>query len=174
MARSGKSSSPARSPARSIRRPCRRICRSPPRRSPTRRSPRPRRVPRSCISMPAIPRRASPTRRPRPSRRFLPRIKQGTNAVINITTGGSPYMKVEERDPAGGGLQARGRLPQHGLDEFRPVPDAGEIQGLQIRLGAARISRTPATCVFRNTFKDIEYILDDLRGQRHALRVRML
>ena len=23
---------------------------------------------------------------------FLPRIKQGTNSVINITTGGSPYM----------------------------------------------------------------------------------
>ena len=29
--------------------------------------------------------------------RFLPRIKQQTNAVINITSGGSPYMKVEER-----------------------------------------------------------------------------
>ena len=28
---------------------------------------------------------------------FLPRIKQNTNAVVNITTGGSPYMSVEER-----------------------------------------------------------------------------
>lgn len=28
---------------------------------------------------------------------FLPRIKQATNAVVNITTGGSPYMTVEER-----------------------------------------------------------------------------
>ena len=28
---------------------------------------------------------------------FLPRIKQSTDAVVNITTGGSPYMSVEER-----------------------------------------------------------------------------
>jgi len=34
--------------------------------------------------------------------RFLPRIKQRTNAVINLTTGGSPFMRVEERiKPAG-------------------------------------------------------------------------
>lgn len=28
---------------------------------------------------------------------FLGRIKQATNAVVNITTGGSPYMTVDER-----------------------------------------------------------------------------
>ena len=28
---------------------------------------------------------------------FLPEIKQATNAVVNITTGGSPHMTVEER-----------------------------------------------------------------------------
>src|SRR4051812_7354787 len=28
---------------------------------------------------------------------FLPHIKAGTDAAINITTGGSPYMRVEER-----------------------------------------------------------------------------
>ena len=35
------------------------------------------------------------------------------------------------------GLQARGRLPQHGLDELRPLPDAEPLQGLPARLGAA-------------------------------------
>ena len=29
--------------------------------------------------------------------RFLPRLKQSTDAVINITSGGSPHMKLEER-----------------------------------------------------------------------------
>ena len=29
--------------------------------------------------------------------RFLPRIKQASEAVINLTTGGSPYMDVKER-----------------------------------------------------------------------------
>src|SRR3978361_900176 len=28
---------------------------------------------------------------------FLPVIKQRTNVVINLTTGGAPYMKVDER-----------------------------------------------------------------------------
>ena len=29
--------------------------------------------------------------------RFLPRIKQSTKAVVNLTTGGAPYMTVQER-----------------------------------------------------------------------------
>ncbi len=43
------------------------------------------------------PETGQPDQTPAAFARFLPRIKQGTNAVINITTGGSPYMKVEER-----------------------------------------------------------------------------
>ena len=117
---------------------------------------------------------AGPTRRPRPFARFLPRIKQRTNAVINITTGGAPVHDGRGARPAGGDLQAGGRLAQHGLDELRPVPDAGPLQGLQVRLGDAGISRTRATCVFRNTFKDIEFVLSTCAEQRHALRVRVL
>src|SRR5215813_1970814 len=43
------------------------------------------------------PETGRPDQTPEAFARFLPRIKQGTNAVINITSGGSPYMKVEER-----------------------------------------------------------------------------
>ncbi len=43
-----------------------------------------------------------PDQTPEAFARFLPRIKQQTNAVINLTTGGSPFMRVEERiKPAG-------------------------------------------------------------------------
>ena len=38
-----------------------------------------------------------PDQSPEAFAEFLPRIKQNTNAVINITTGGSPFMTVEER-----------------------------------------------------------------------------
>ena len=38
-----------------------------------------------------------PTGDPAVFRHFLPRIKQATEAVINITTGGSVIMTVEER-----------------------------------------------------------------------------
>ena len=43
------------------------------------------------------PETGKPDQTPEAFARFLPRIKQGTNAVINITSGGSPYMRVEER-----------------------------------------------------------------------------
>lgn len=43
------------------------------------------------------PENGRPTQDPRVFERFLPRIKQATDAVINITTGGSPHMSVEER-----------------------------------------------------------------------------
>ena len=63
---------------------------------------------------------------------FLRVIKQSSNVVVNLTTGGSPYMTVEERVSACGHLEARGRKPQHGIDELRPVPDAEALQILQI------------------------------------------
>src|SRR4249920_2095638 len=43
------------------------------------------------------PETGEPDQSPEAFARFLPRIKQGTTAAINITTGGSPYMRVEER-----------------------------------------------------------------------------
>jgi uncharacterized protein (DUF849 family) len=43
------------------------------------------------------PETGQPDQTPAAFGRFLPRIKQGTNAVINITAGGNSYMKVEER-----------------------------------------------------------------------------
>ena len=38
-----------------------------------------------------------PDQSPEAFARFLPRIKQATDAVINLTTGGAPYMTVQER-----------------------------------------------------------------------------
>jgi uncharacterized protein (DUF849 family) len=38
-----------------------------------------------------------PDQSPEAFARFLPRIKQSTKAVVNLTTGGAPYMTVQER-----------------------------------------------------------------------------
>src|SRR5690606_29091718 len=43
------------------------------------------------------PKDGRPTGSPDVFQQFLPRIKQNTNAVVNITTGGSITMSVEER-----------------------------------------------------------------------------
>lgn len=104
------------------------------------------------------PETGRPDQTPEAFGRFLPRIKQGTNAAINITTGGSPYMKVEERV-----LPAAEFKPEvaslnmgsinfglyHLLDKYKEFKFDWERQHLE----ATR------DLVFRNSFKDIEYIL---------------
>ena len=60
------------------------------------RSRRRRRGRRSCICMPAIRRIGRPTPDPDVFMQFLPRIKQSTDAVVNITTGGGHGMSLEE------------------------------------------------------------------------------
>lgn len=94
---------------------------------------------------------------------FLPRIKQNTNAVINITTGGSPYMTVEERAaPAATykpelaslnmGSMNFGLYPM--LDRFTDFKHEWEREHLE---GSRDL-------VFRNSFKDIEYVLKTCYG----------
>jgi uncharacterized protein (DUF849 family) len=71
---------------------------------------------------------------------FLPRIKQSTDAVINITTGGSPHMTVQERMlPAttfkpevaslNMGSMNFGLYPM--LDRFKNFTHAGERENLE-------------------------------------------
>ena len=43
------------------------------------------------------PKDGRPTPDPAVYMRFLPRIKQATDAIVNITTGGSVHMSLEER-----------------------------------------------------------------------------
>jgi uncharacterized protein (DUF849 family) len=99
-----------------------------------------------------------PDQTPEAFGRFLPRIKQQTSAVINITSGGSPYMKVEERV-----LPAATFKPEvaslnmgsmnfglfHLVDKYKDFSFEWERQHLE----------NTRDLVFRNTFKDIEYIL---------------
>jgi uncharacterized protein (DUF849 family) len=105
------------------------------------------------------PETGKPDQTPEAFGRFLPQIKQQTNAAINITTGGSPYMKVEERV-----LPAATYKPEvaslnmgsinfglyHLLDRYKDFKFEWERQHLE----ATR------DLVFRNSFKDIEYILE--------------
>src|SRR5271156_4541100 len=43
------------------------------------------------------PETGRPDQSPEAFGRFLPQIKQATNAVVNLTTGGAPFMTVAER-----------------------------------------------------------------------------
>ena len=99
-----------------------------------------------------------PTQDPDVFAQFLPRIKRETNAVINITTGGSPHMTVEERmQPAtvfapevaslNMGSMNFGLYPM--LNRFTEFKHEWEHEHLE----------NSRDLVFKNTFKDIETIL---------------
>ncbi len=68
------------------------------------------------------PEDGSPTPDPKVFMQFLPRIKQNCDAVINITTGGSLGMSMEDRAGGAAACPAGALLAQHGLDEFRHLP----------------------------------------------------
>jgi uncharacterized protein (DUF849 family) len=99
-----------------------------------------------------------PTQDPAVFQQFLPRIKAETDAVINITSGGSPHMTVEERlKPAhhfkpevaslNMGSMNFGLYPM--LERFKEFKHDWERQHLA----------NSRDLIFKNTFKDIEYIL---------------
>ncbi len=107
------------------------------------------------------PETGRPDQSPEAFGRFLPRVKQRTNAVINLTTGGAPYMTVEERvQPAATfrpevaslnmGSMNFGLFPM--LDRFKDFKHTWEREALE----------TSRDLVFRNTFRDIEFVLRTL------------
>ncbi len=99
-----------------------------------------------------------PTQDPDVFARFLPRIKAGCDAVVNITTGGSPHMTVAERlQPAlrfrpevaslNMGSMNFGLYPM--LERFREFRHDWEREHLE----------KSRDLVFKNTYSDIEYVL---------------
>jgi uncharacterized protein (DUF849 family) len=107
------------------------------------------------------PETGKPDQTPEAFARFLPRIKQATNAVINLTTGGAPYMTVQERvKPAeqfkpevaslNMGSMNFGLFPM--LNRFKEFKHPWEREALE---GSRDL-------VFRNSFADIEFVLKKL------------
>ena len=117
-------------------------------------------MPRSCIFTRATPRPAGPTSglafEP-----FLARIKQATNAVVNLTSGGSPFMTIEERIKPSIRFKPELASLNMGsmnfglfllLNRFKDFKHEWERQYLD----------STRDLVFRNTFKDIEFALTAL------------
>ncbi len=99
---------------------------------------------------------------------FLPRIKQQTDAVVNITTGGGPAMTLDERlaapelaSPEMASLNM-GTMNFGGLVALARVPELKHDWEKEL----LAISRRH---VFRNTFEDMETVLRRL-GQAHGAR----
>ncbi len=104
------------------------------------------------------PKDGRPTQDPEVFRQFLPRIKQSTNAVVNITTGGAPNMTIEERlQPA---LQCKPEVASlnMGSMNFGLFPMLNRFKEFQHDWERQHLEKS-RDLVFKNTYKDIEYIL---------------
>ena len=105
------------------------------------------------------PETGRPDQTPEAFARFLPRIKQGTNAVVNITSGGSPYMRVEERVLPAATFKPEVASLNMGSMNFGLFHLAAKYQEFKFDWERAHLEAT-RDLVFRNSFKDIEYILE--------------
>jgi len=114
------------------------------------------------------PRDGSPTPDPDTFMAFLPRIKQATDAVVNITTGGGHGMSLEERLAAP--LRASPEMTSlnMGSMNFGLYPILDRISEFQYEWERTHLENS-RDFIFRNTFKDIEYILKEL-GEGHGVR----
>ncbi|MBP2309454.1 3-keto-5-aminohexanoate cleavage protein [Azospirillum melinis] len=107
------------------------------------------------------PRTGQPTPDPAVFMEFLPRLKQSTDAVLNITTGGSLNMTVQERLAAP--LLAKPEMCSlnMGSMNFGIFPLADRYKNWKHDWEEPYL-RSTDDFIFRNTFRDIAYILEHL------------
>ncbi len=99
-----------------------------------------------------------PTQDPAVYDRFLPRIKQSSKAVVNITTGGGPAMPVEERMAPAVHFQPEVASLNMGSMNFGLFPMLGRFKDFKHDWERAHLENS-RDLVFKNTFADIERIL---------------
>ena len=114
------------------------------------------------------PETGEPTPDPDVFMQFLPRIKQATDAVVNITTGGSLKMTLDERLAAP--LKAKPEMCSlnMGSINFAIHQMAEKYSNWKYSWEEPYLRKTD-DFIFRNTFRDIERILQEL-GEAHGTR----
>jgi uncharacterized protein (DUF849 family) len=107
------------------------------------------------------PKDGRPTPDPEVFMQFLPRIKQSSDAVLNITTGGGAGMTVAER--LAGALRAKPEMAtcNMGSMNFGLYPMLGKYKEFKYDWEPKHLEGS-RDFIFRNTFKDIEHVMKDL------------
>jgi uncharacterized protein (DUF849 family) len=104
------------------------------------------------------PKDGRPTQDPAVFAEFLPKIKSSTNAVINITTGGSPHMTVQERLRPAHHFQPEVASLNMGSMNFGLYPMLERTKEFKHQWEVDHLKNS-RDLVFKNTFADVEYIL---------------
>jgi uncharacterized protein (DUF849 family) len=107
------------------------------------------------------PKDGRPTPDPKVFLEFLPAIKQATDAVINITTGGGHNMTVQERLAAPLVLKPEMCSCNMGSMNFGLFPMLGRYKEFKYEWEPKYLEAS-RDFIFRNTFKDIEFMFKHL------------
>lgn len=99
---------------------------------------------------------------------YLPELRQATDAVLNITTGGALNMTVEERLAGPMAFAPEMCSLNMGSMNFGIFPLADRYSNWKFDWEEPYLRGTD-DFIFRNTFKDISYILEAL-GEGHGTR----
>src|SRR5882762_6601529 len=114
------------------------------------------------------PKDGRPTPDPAIFMQFLPHIKEATDAIVNITTGGGQGMSLDERLAAA--LRASPELASlnMGSMNFGMYPMLERYESFEHPWESSYLESSRGW-IFRNTFADIESILERL-GKGHGTR----
>lgn len=100
-----------------------------------------------------------PTQDPEVFHRFLPEIRRACDAVINITTGGSPHMDVADRMRPVVELKPELASLNMGSINFGLYPMLDRFDTFDHAWERAHLENS-RDLVFKNTFSDIDHILN--------------
>jgi uncharacterized protein (DUF849 family) len=114
------------------------------------------------------PATGKPTPDPEVFMQFLPRIRESTDAVINITTGGGQGMSIDERLAAPSRASPEVCSLNMGSMNFGMYPMLERYKSFKFDWEQSYLESS-RDWIFRNTFKDIEIILDRL-GKGHGTK----
>jgi uncharacterized protein (DUF849 family) len=104
------------------------------------------------------PQTGKPDQRPEAFRPFLARIKQSTDAVVNLTSGGAPYMKIQERIQPSITFKPEVASLNMGSMNFGLFPMLQRFHEFKHDWEREHLENS-RDLIFRNTFADIEYAL---------------
>jgi 3,5-dioxohexanoate:acetyl-CoA acetone transferase len=109
------------------------------------------------------PANGEPTGSPEVYSQFLPQIHAQTDAVLNLTTGGSPTMSVADRLAAAIRFKPEMCSLNMGSMNFAIFPAANRVKQWKYAWEEGYV-RNSDDFIFRNTFRDIQYILETMSG----------
>jgi uncharacterized protein (DUF849 family) len=107
------------------------------------------------------PKDGRPTPDPKVFMQFLPRIRERTDAVVNITTGGSLTMSLEDRLAAPMLAKPEMASLNMGSINFALFPMAAKYKNWKFDWEKPYLESSD-DYIFRNTFRDISHILKEL------------